>query len=612
MFESIKKRIVIRLIDEISALDPTMLELAGHGLIELLENRKLVHHGINKNYKFSGYTVDSFTDDSSVVAQYSTESDYFKNTGTDASPVYKKIEKDLLDAQKHCPAGIQAKIYLLSTDEEIPSFRAKFNSTAVSKTLGSALIILDARELAKRIYDLVTDRPDAAEFFREFLPEFGQALDNYEYFGRLPPQCANHQSNEGAIAALRTHFVAGHSVAVLHGLSGSGKTQAAIEYVHQEEDNFDNYIWLTGGDWRPGIPLSAVTRQRGGKPLNVVGSFNSVKTILVIDRLDQAIDPSVFIELKPGFEKGSVVIVTSQVAAPGAPFHVPIPRISREVAMRILGEDPAEARNTSDRFLDACGSLPLVLATARSVIDSQGIPPDAFYQEVLESPGTLSGDNGTSILRTILGRLDGPPRTALEKIANTGLTLLDGAFLAHFIGYTHRWELQKLAFLSPASATGVLFVHDLVSRAMWSADGSRDLVKAVESYIDRLQGDMTPSALRQIHLSSAKLLEEHDLRGERDPDWLLYALLQIEGVKQNIFAPYAQRRVVPDSSLAALLSTIDAREQHAYTLDKDDRPTYYAACAKEYEDALAGAESRAKAELLHHLGKALRRCGEVD
>lgn len=612
LFESIKQRIVSGLISEISALDPLHLELAGHGLVELLENRRLVHHGINKDYKFVGYTVDSFSDDSTIVAQYSTEDSYFKDTGKDGVAVYEKIEKDAQSAETHSSTTGATKIYLMSTDQEIPSFRAKFNGTPLAQKLGEALVILDARELARRIYDLSVERPDAAAFFSEFFPEFGQALDNFEYFGRLPAQCANHQSHGEVLTALRNHFAGGRSLAVLHGLSGSGKTQAAIDFVHTEAANFDNYVWLASGDWNPDIPLSAVTRRRGGRPLNVVGSFNSTKTILVFDRFDQAVDPAVFAELQPGFDKGGVVIVTSQVAVPGADSHVPIPRVSRDVAMRILGEDPAQAREISEQFVDACGFLPLVLATAKSVIESQGIPRDAFYKEVLTSPDALSGDDGISILRSILSRLDGAPLAALQKIANTGLGMHDGGFLAHFIGHVPKLELQKLAFLSPASAPGILLVHDLVCRAIRTADSTADLVMEVERYIDQLQGEMTPSALRQIHLSRTQLLDERRRRGERDPDWLLYALLQIEGAKQEVFGAYAGWPIVPDGSLAALMSTINAREQYAYTLDHQERPGYYATCAQEYDRAFGAAQGRNRAELLHHLGKAYRRSGEID
>jgi len=611
-FESIKQRIIKRLIGEIGALDEKKLELLGHGLVELLEKRRLVHHGINKDYKFVGYTVDSFSDDSTIIAQYSTEKGYFQNLGDAEVPIFNKIEKDIKSAKAHrAPTGA-TKIYLMSTEEEPPSFRALFNRTAAANDLTGALVVLDARELAKIIYDLSIERPDAATFFRQFLPEFDEALDHYEYFGRLPAQCANHQSNEAALRVLREHFTSGETVAVLHGLSGSGKTQVAIDFVHKEAANYDNYVWLAGGDWHPDTPLSAVSRKRGGRPLNVVGNFNAVKTILVVDRIDQAINPAVFAALKPGFDKGGVVIVTSQVASPGTRSHVPIPKVSRDVALRILGEDPTRPTDASGRFVAACSFLPVILATARSVIESECVPRHEFYEEVLATPVVLSGDDGVSILSRILGRLSEAPRKALQQIANTGLAMHDAEFIAHLVGYLPKQELQKLAVLSPAGAPGVLLVHELVVRAARTRDGVVDLARELERYLDRLEGEMTPSALRQIHLSRRALLDEHARRGCGEPDWLSYALLQLEGVKRDVFGAYAQRPIVSNGSLAALMSCIDAREQYAFNLPQGERSAYYSVCVDEYRAALVGAEGRIKAELLHHLGKAYRRCGDID
>jgi hypothetical protein len=94
MFEHIKKRIVKGLIEEISCLDATGIELVGHNYISLREGKHLIHHGINKDYKPSGYTVDSFSDDSTVVGEYSTEIGYFDYSGNSADPVYEKINKD--------------------------------------------------------------------------------------------------------------------------------------------------------------------------------------------------------------------------------------------------------------------------------------------------------------------------------------------------------------------------------------------------------------------------------------------------------------------------------------------------------------------------------------
>ncbi|MBB6600319.1 tetratricopeptide repeat protein [Luteimonas sp. MC1825] len=611
-FESIKQRITKGLMEEIGAFDPVGLEIVGHKLIELLENKRLVHHGINSDYRFSGYTVDSFDDGSTLIGQYSTTKNYFENEGAATAPIFSKIRDDIDAAKAHRTPSDSTKIYLMSTQQEQASFRSRFNLTDAHAELGDRLVILDARELAKLVYDFSVERPEAAAFFRQFFPRFDEALDQYEYYGRLPAQCENHHSNQAAIAALQDHFDSGHSIAVLHGVSGSGKTQVAVDFVLNESEGFDNYIWLAAGDWHPDTPLSAVTRMRGGRPLNVVGNFNAIKTILVIDRIDQTIDESAFAQLQPGFDKGGVVMVTSQVAATGSASHVPIPPPSAEVALLILGEDPAAPAPSSREFVNSCRSLPVVLATARSIIEAQGVARDVFYAEVLEMPDVLSGDDGYSILRRILDRLSEAPRAALEKIANTGLTMHDAGFLTHLVGNLPKLELQKLAILSPAGVPGVLLVHELVARAALTANDGGGLALEVESYVEKLGGEMIPSTLRQIHLARSALVAEHDRRGLRDPDWLLYALLQLEGVKEAVFGMCARRQINADDTLAALLCGIDAREQYAYSLTWQDRPAYYAACADEYRAALERAHGRSRSELLHHLGKAYRRCGATD
>lgn len=610
--ESIKKRIVKSLIGEIAGLDPLQLELAGHGLVELIEDQKLIHQGINKDYKFVGYTVDTFSNGSTIIAQYSTDQDYFENEGTKEKPHFAKIENDIKGAEKHRKPDAATKIYLLSTKEEPPSFRAKFNKTRVANRLGKALNIVDAGEMAERIYELSIANQNAATFFREFFAGFSQDLDNFAYYGKLPAQCDNHQSDKAITDAIRQHFAKGQNIAVLHGVSGSGKTQAAIDFVRQESKSFESYIWLASGDWHPDVPLTAVHRSRGGAAINVVGMFNSAKTILVIDKLDQGPDEAVFKELAPGFAKGGVVIVTSQVALPGVPGHLPMPQFAKEVAIKILGEDPSKPNKNCESFVSACRFSPLLLSAARKIVESQGFSRDSFYQEILAAPEALDGDDGTSIMKRMLERLDTPLRGALAKIAQSGSTTHDGTFLSHFLGAMPRTRLQRLAILNPASAPGMLSVHDLICKVMRTDIDGRPLAAEIESFIDLYQGEMTPSILRQIHVSRTQIVAEHERRGQRAPDWLVYALLQMNDTRQ-VFGVYYTHKIDVTASLATLMCLIDAREQHAYSLDPEtDRQPFYAACIDEYAEALKTAQGRHKAELLHHLGKAYRRTGKQN
>ena len=101
----------------------------GNYILCIIENQDMVHHGINKEGRPSAYTVDSFSQNASIVGEYSVEKDYFTDySETDGIRYYKKIHKDIEHAINHSGDNLQ-KIYLITSQEEIPSFRKEFNKT---------------------------------------------------------------------------------------------------------------------------------------------------------------------------------------------------------------------------------------------------------------------------------------------------------------------------------------------------------------------------------------------------------------------------------------------------------------------------------------------------
>jgi tetratricopeptide (TPR) repeat protein len=623
LFEAVKKRIIKGLIGEINCLDPTGLELIGHRVIEILENSRLIHHGVNKDYKPSGYTVDSFSNNSTVIGEYSTDSNYFTNTGTKEdiekgikdSPKFEKIENDIYHAFNHKLPNGPEKIYLITNQEEPPSFRQNFNKTQVSQSHGNIVTIYDARELAKIIYQQSSDNSAHASFYRNFFLGFSQDLDNYEYYGKVPSPCEHHCSDEGTLNAIRRQYAKNESICVIYGLSGSGKTQAAIDFIHHDGNSFENYIWIAGEDWKPDTSLSAILRSRGGIPINVVGIFNSAKTILVIDSIERAICKEDFQELEPGFAKGGIILATSQLAVPGNSIYSSIPTLSREVAFKILGEESTAPSANCERFISACRFSPLILATARKIVELHDVPRDDLYNEILTAPECIDQSDGTSIIRRILGRLEQKNREALKKIADSGSTNHDFNFLAYFIGINPRTNLQRLAILIPTNTPGVMSVHDLVCKAIQGNVDGGALAEAIEKYIERYTGEMTPSVLRQIHFGDKQIYDEHVRRGNREPDWLTYALLQIDGdARTRIHEQIYSKAITSSSNLAAVMCIIDAKESYAYSIKEvDQRKEYYMQCAEEYLEAFrVTVDDKIKAELLHHRGKALRRCGKLN
>ncbi|XCN74875.1 MAG: tetratricopeptide repeat protein [Candidatus Electrothrix aestuarii] len=613
MFEHIKKRIIKGLIEEIACLGATEIELVGHKYISLREGKPFIHHGINKDYMPSGYTVDTFSDDSTIVGEYSAEKGYFDYTGENNNPVYKKINKDIVHAISHKNPSGPDKIYLISNQEENPSFRAKFNATENGELYGDRLIIIDARELAKGIYEQSLNNPSSADFYKQYFPTFSQNLDNYEYFGKLPNVCEGYISEPNILNAITSHYEKRNCICVLYGVSGAGKTQAAIDFIHKNSNQYTNYIWIGGEDWKENSALSSVQRTRGGSPVNVAGLFNSEKSILVIDNCNRVFENNNFEELKSGFDRGGVVLVSSQISDPQSPLYLSIPRFSKASALKILGESGSAVSQKCSEFISKCSFSPLILSITKKLALEQGVEKEGIYDEILNDPELVGDYSGSSIIKKILNRLEKSTINALKIISNSGQNFHDAEFLRHFAGVLNCNTLQKLSILVPENTIGVLRIHDLIAIAVQDNIDCQPIASSIESYISQKNGDMTPSVLRQIHLCSDQLFQEHLRRGNREIDWIHYALLQIEGNKKiDLHNDIHILEVTTKSSLATIKCVMDAKEIHSYTIPEiESRQAYYKECVAIYTKVLQEEPTLDKRlELLHHKGKAQRRCGQ--
>lgn len=612
MFEFIKQRIIKGLIEEIECLDATHLELVGINVVSILENKRMIHHGINKDYRPSGYTVDGFSDDSSIIAEYSADKIYFKDKKKkkDTIPFFEKIENDINHAHTHCGKQKPTKIYLITSQNEPPSFRKAFNSTQIAKQNIDIVIIYDSRELAKLIYEQSIESVNYASYYKQFFPGYSQNLDNYEYYGKVPAFCENHISDFNALEQVKKHF-SNQNICVLSGISGSGKSQLAIDYIHTEKEHFENYLWISGEDWSKDTSLSSIQRTRGGAPVNVSGLFNSSKTILVIDNCNRTIESNEFSELSLGFSLGGKLIITSQISK-SSESYISVPELSKEVAIKIIGEIPNHESKLCEEVIRLCKCSPLILSTIRSLVKEDGVERGDLYDEVLKYPNDIIDNEGKSIMGGILSKLESNSLKALKKIANSGSTIHDSEFLGHYLKILNRSNLQRLSLLLPASVPGCLKIHDLICASVQDNPNSNEISQSIETYIQKHNATMSPSVIRQIHLCYDVMIKEYNSRDKRKPDWLTYAILQVEGNKKTeIQQTLASEKVVADMELSSVLSIIDAKEAHAYFIeDKKDREKYYKECIEEYSSAKSNSvNEELKKELLHHLGKTYRRCG---
>lgn len=119
-------------------------------MISILEGKDLLHHGINKDHKPSGYTVDTCSSDSSIIAEYFNQTDIFLNNR-------EKIE------------------------------------------------IYDSHRIAKTIYQQSIENPSYADFYKDFFSDFSQEIDSWEYYGKMPVQCENFYSEPAVLETIDNH-----------------------------------------------------------------------------------------------------------------------------------------------------------------------------------------------------------------------------------------------------------------------------------------------------------------------------------------------------------------------------------------------------------------------
>ena len=605
--ESIKKI----LIEEINLLNASDLELIAKRLLTEQTGVTFQSFGINILGRPVGYTVDGRSPDSCAVYECSAEKDYF--TDKDCLKIFHDIEH----AINQNSSRLLKDIFLLSSQKEPPSFRKKFNERLTvflkDKSLNCNVHLYGAQSISDLIYEDVVLNSQARDLYCSFFPRFDQEIAVYNYFGKPPINCYNHVANEVATDSLKKYFTT-KSICVLHGISGSGKTEAAIEFAKYCRNEGYNILWLAGEDWKPNTLLESLKNSRAGSSFNITGVFKRIKTLLIVDNLGWACGETNFAELKDGFNKGGIVLVTTQIKADDIGICLSMPELSMDNAIAILAETKDSLSDNAKKILEKFRFSPLLLSAIRSIAAQEGFDKELLYNEVINNPQSLQDCEAKEIIGRILGKLNEIGRGALIKIANSRVTIFVEEFLKSFITQPLYYSLYKLSFIKSSNLPGVVKLHDLICETVKTEEDTSSICSALSNYFEQHEGNTTSNVLRQIYFCRIALITEY----EKNPDnhWIAYALLQIaENDERDVYLNYYRKPFTKEISLPLLLCQIDSREvfsfRHKFNSD-DERRSYYRQCAEEYLVALKNCnyEEELQIILLHHRGKALSRCHE--
>lgn len=140
-----------------------------------------------------------------------------------------------------------------------PSYFTSIKDTDEYKKFSkkSKIYFYGANEIAEEI-NRQSENLQVQNLFCYYLTSYSTYVEQYECFGKVPQQDEEYISNFAIQDAIKKHFKT-NNICILNGVSGSGKTQAAIEFA---KNLGKEVIWVNGSDFEQASTFSSVKAGR--------------------------------------------------------------------------------------------------------------------------------------------------------------------------------------------------------------------------------------------------------------------------------------------------------------------------------------------------------------
>jgi hypothetical protein len=222
MLESLRSEYIARLMEGIAHIGPgQMFERFGAKFLDHHLDVTLVHRGLNVQPSPVGRTIDSYDDASLTGAEYSIAQDYF-------AAQMDKASGDLIHVLRTHPSVVN--IYLLSSRKAsegvIPAFAKRV--AAWPDMTGREIHLYDARRIAEIIVDDLLLSDAAIDDLVEHLPALANIIDEAAAALTMPRPDEHHLLRPRVDQMISDELAANGPVAVMSGIGGLGKSDAAI------------------------------------------------------------------------------------------------------------------------------------------------------------------------------------------------------------------------------------------------------------------------------------------------------------------------------------------------------------------------------------------------
>lgn len=612
------------LVQEIEELNSTEFERFGYIFTDALSGQHLHHRGLTPRGQPRGYTVDSYSEDGSIAGEYSIDKDYFSNLS--------KPKKDIQHVLKEFP---QVKtIYLLAGTRLQPSEGKEMVKlcTDMEKIFQGKIIWYDAEKIAESIISNLLTRIVTINRLAKFLPSLINIYSTHPDTVSLPQLPANYRISPKTLEDSYC-LLTSKRFLLLTGISGIGKSNLAVKLAQKllENEHLDAVYFINSTEIQSYRELSAVSCEAGGRKINLPGTLQTRRSLVILDDLRHKLD-EILESLQKLAPDSSYIIVTSQISSYyaeqiGAEFHVPYLNDENLVDKIVNWRLPQKQRCSKELIhliTEKTRGYPLLLNFIRSSLFYEELKTDEI-ETLLTDMATVEVDGEKELMFRLLSRHEQAIRKGLLCIQWLNCQYISEALLAKLATRTNIVSLYRRSLIQ--SSADVIKIHDIIYQCIIELPlqnvTERELAQCRNLFYQFFMEERRKKSakyFKSLHLHEEKLSALAQQCQEPGPEWYFY--IQSLSDHNHIFPAYMDERLklwlnepgrlegtTNEYVIGTVLEYIDAQLRQIGFSNRERRAEYIELQAQRLANLLskldAPSSSSIRLDILHHLGKLL-------
>jgi len=494
MSDAFRIKVISTLIEEIALLTGGRFEQFGYRIMEIVYPAQWVERGTTPEGAPRGYTVDTSAGGASLVAEMSSEADYFHGD-------LEKPRRDLAHAiSLHCNVKC---IWLLSSRQASAGETTKCSNLITEfKQANPSLTeveILDSRAIANQVFaNLGLER--FIDSLTGFLPSIGRLFDENAISHQVP-KYPNYQPRPDDEFQIITRLTTSPCI-VVGGISGIGKSALVAQVSEKLRPDFDAIIWCDASDLSNVSELSNIDILRSGTRHNISGFLRRHKCLLILD--DATFSVNEIENIEHGESK--VIITCQSTSDPNAFLVTDLDENSAQKVLEANVSVPCPSEVYQLVILNV-GGYPLLLGALNRVAIEEGW--EAVKVCCSDVVSSIEDERHQKVCQRILIRHREALASELEFVKWSGGSRFEAELAEICVSSRAIKNLQKRAFLSATSIRSIR-VHDVVYKSISAVITVSTTSES--TFIDRLDGfirqvcESEKPVLRRIVNAHSKLL----------------------------------------------------------------------------------------------------------